>query len=97
MALEARPRLLGGDDLEELLLAGRLPHGGDQRLIFRLRIGTHGNRRTSTSDPAASTNLPDHGSKPVSKRNTPVKSPKPKGSTPERPIFDWLRPLPPMN
>jgi len=51
---------------------------------------------SATSDAEASTNLPDHGSKPVSKRNTPVKSPTPKGSTPDRPIFDWLKPLPPM-
>ena len=48
---------------------------------------------SATKEPGPSVRRPEVGWKPVSMRNTPVKSPKPKGSTPERPTLDWLRPF----
>ncbi len=57
VALEARLRLLGRDDLEELLLAGGAPHRVEQLRVASHRLlvspAVHGKDRSSTVEPAA--------------------------------------------
>ena len=59
MPLEAGARLLGGDDLEELLLPRRLPHGREQigAAISRLALVVHGHGLNATVAPAGCPSL----------------------------------------